>query len=143
MPCLEQTVFHTFDAMLKRLAIFFFLLSFAGLQAHNIIPHHHENEITETDHHHDQNDEDDEEDFEYPLAELTHNAEFGKLAAKIYSLLKVEKPVFTTGFFDLGISYEQDENPPEYHPPGYIPLPLSYIFHDVPLRAPPACPLIS
>jgi hypothetical protein len=133
--------------MFKRLAIsFFLLLAFVLLQAHNFMPHHHESELIEVNHHHHPYESDEDQDCDLPFADLTHNADFGKIVVKPQGIKDiVEKPVFTVGLFIMAYNKLASlENPPEYHPPGdSSPLHLIFLSHSVPLRAPPAHTILS
>jgi hypothetical protein len=128
--------------MLKRYIIFLFLsTAYTALQAHNFIPHHHENEFIETDHHHDHEDHGDH-DNNTPFTDLTHNADFGKVIAKPQVIKGVdEKTIFFTDCF-IDIFYKPGliKQLSEYHPPGNdSPLHLIFLSHSLSLRAPPAC----
>ena len=126
--------------MLKRLTIAFcLLLAFAMLQAHNFIPHHHDEEAIEANHHHDH--DDDKTDHDSPFTDLTHNADFGKVITKPHFDKEIiEKPVFTEGILlRLYNKLASFASPPRPHPPDDdSPLHLIFLSHSLPLRAPPA-----
>jgi hypothetical protein len=125
--------------MLKRLSISFcILLAFAMLQAHNFIPHHHDEEAIEANHHHDH--DDDKTDHDSPFSDLTHNADFGKAAAKPDFDKEIKNLVLVEGLFILLYNkLESFKTLPRPHPPDDgSSLHLIFLSHSLPLRAPPA-----
>lgn len=126
--------------MLKRLSISFcLLLAFAMLQAHNFIPHHHDEEAIEANHHHDH--DDDKTDHDSPFTDLTHNADFGKVITKPHFDKEIiENPVFSEGILlRLYNKLASFASPTRPHPPDDdSPLHLIFLSHSLPLRAPPA-----
>jgi hypothetical protein len=122
------------------------LLALALLQAHNFIPHHHDAadavEAHQADEHDadDHHDEDNDHDSHFPLTDLTHNADFGKVVLKPnFSTDVIEKPVFSSLLFALLFNISATEPIPRAHPPDNG-LSLHVIFHShsLPFRAPPA-----
>ena len=111
------------------------------LQAHNFIPHHHDEEAIEANHHHDHDDGNDETDHNFPFSDLNHNAEFGKIIAKPHFDNEIiETPAFSESIlFRLYDKFAAFESPPRPHPPdNESPLHLIFLSHSLPLRAPPA-----
>ena len=129
----------------KRLISLLFLAAYFLLAGHSIIPHHHEEDSIVTSHPHD-HEEDSEENNKadhhtLPSADLTHNADFGKVIVKLH----FEKQLFERPVFDGGIllrlydKLASFENPPRPHPPDDdSPLHLIFLSQSLPLRAPPA-----
>ena len=137
--------------MIKRLSISFcLLLALVTLQAHNFIPHYHENDAFETKHHHHHDHDDDDDagktDHTFPFTDLTHNADFGKVIAKPnFEKQVIEKPAFAEGIllklYDKLASFA---SPPRPHPPDHdSSLHLIFLSHSLPLRAPPVSSCLS
>jgi hypothetical protein len=134
--------------MLRRLSIAFcLLLAFAMLQAHNFIPHHHDQEHIQLQHHHDDNDHHDNDHHDNDadndlLGDFNHNADFGKSIVKPYDFkIIIEKPLLLAIHqFILHIDkLALPQNPALYHPPDNdTQLHIIFLSHSVPFRAPPA-----
>ena len=124
--------------------IFFFLnTAYIVFQAHNFIPHHHDVKVAADHHHDDHNDNDDHHD--YPFADLTHNADFGKVVVKPQTLTGVDQPVFSTEcFIELFDRAALFKTPPLYHPPDNdSTFHCIFLSHSIPLRAPPEHTIMS
>jgi hypothetical protein len=133
--------------MFKRLAISFcLLLAFMLLQAHNLVPHHHESQFVEKVHHHHHDgkhdhEHDEDNDHHFPFTDQTHTVDFGKSVVKPFDLkYNFEKPAPAIGsiLFNSFCSSAVFDRRPRYQPPdGAAALHLIFLSHSLPLRAPP------
>jgi hypothetical protein len=138
--------------MFKRLGtVYCLLLAFALLQAHNFIPHHHGAEHSieaqhadehDAGHHHD---EEKDHDSDFPLTDLTHNADFGKVMVKpAFSKDLIEKPAFSSLLLAVIFMAPAAEPIPRAHPPDNgLSLHVIFLSHSLPLRAPPGASFLS
>ena len=144
--------------MLKRLGIsFWFVLAYALMQAHNLVPHHHNEEPVEQHHHQHQADNqvphshDDENEHEtdhdsFPFSDANHNTDFGKIITKPGFLKDINwksniADVMLVSLYNKLTSFESAPIP---HPPDdYARLHIIFLSHSLLLRAPPASSSLS
>jgi hypothetical protein len=130
----------------KRIAIFIVLFcAFSLLQAHNMIPHHHDDAGHAGHHHHHDgtgHSHDDQPDDESPFNSFNHDATFGKVLMKA-QLVKAEFFPYSADAFLPTITIKEIlafRGPPpkrgQVKNQSLIPSSYSYA---VPLRAPPYC----
>jgi hypothetical protein len=132
------------------------LLAFVIMQAHNFVPHvHEEKQLAKHAHHHDHDDHDDHHDdkdegdktahHQSHSTDLTHSAEFGKVMQKPHFEIQViQTDIFIGTFLRLYDKMGSLKNPPRPHPPDKEPsLHIIFLSHSTPLRAPPASSCLS
>ncbi len=126
--------------------VFFLLLAFSMFQAHNFMPHRHDETAAHTHHHHDHtgahhHQAPAEDDGHQPFNDVNHSADFGKVltvpqAGKHLPVPSVALDLMIAAAILLPAPDEIP--PPDYIPPDNITFTNLLHYTAVPLRAPPA-----